>query len=205
MLLHVNPNRMELIKLKKRLIVAKRGYKLLKDKRDALIQKYIQLVKENKIIREEVEEKLMKGYSIFSNVTSLMSKITLEETLMFPKAKSFIEIDFENIMSVNVPKYQYICEGNYYTYSLIETTAELDLALRNFYEILPLMLKLAELEKAVSLLADEIEKTRRRVNALEYILIPDLENTIKFITIKLDEIARSVISAIMRIKEIIRA
>jgi V/A-type H+-transporting ATPase subunit D len=196
---------MELIKLKKRLIVAKRGYKLLKDKRDALIQKYIQLVKENKIIREEVEEKLMKGYSIFSNVTSLMSKITLEETLMFPKAKSFIEIDFKNIMSVNVPKYQYICEGNYHTYSLIETTAELDLALRNFYEILPLMLKLAELEKAVSLLADEIEKTRRRVNALEYILIPDLENTIKFINMKLDEMARSTTSAIMRIKEIIRA
>jgi V/A-type H+-transporting ATPase subunit D len=147
----------------------------------------------------------MKGYSIFSNVTSLMSKITLEETLMFPKAKSFIEIDFKNIMSVNVPKYKYICEGNYHTYSLIETTAELDLALRNFYEILPLMLKLAELEKAVSLLADEIEKTRRRVNALEYILIPDLENTIKFITMKLDEMARSTTSAIMRIKEIIRA
>ena len=205
MLLHVNPNRMELIKLKKRLIVAKRGYKLLKDKRDALIQKYIQLVKEDKIIREEVEEKLMKGYSIFSNATSLMSKITLEETLMFPKAKSFIEIDFTNIMSVNVPKYKYIGEGNYYTYSLIETAAELDHALRNFYEILPLMLKLAELEKAVSLLADEIQKTRRRVNALEYILIPDLENTIKFITMKLDEIARSAISAIMRIKEIIRA
>lgn len=205
MLLHVNPNRMELLRLKKRLVIAKRGHKLLKDKRDALIQKFIHLVKENKTIREEVEEKLMKGYSIFSNVTSLMSKITLEETLMFPKAKSFIEIDFKNIMSVNVPKYKYICKGNYYTYSLIETTAELDLALRNFYEILPLMLKLAELEKAVSLLANEIEKTRRRVNALEYILIPDLENTIKFITMKLDEMARSTTSAIMRIKEIIRA
>lgn len=205
MLLHVNPNRMELLRLKKRLVIAKRGHKLLKDKRDALIQKFIYLVKENKTIREEVEEKLLKCYGIFSNASSLMSKITLEETLMFTKAKSIIEIEFKNIMSVNVPKYIFKCEGNIYAYSLINTTPELDIALVNYYEIIPLMLKLAELEKAVSLLANEIEKTRRRVNALEYILIPDLENTIKFITMKLDEMARSTTSAIMRIKEIIRA
>jgi len=205
MSLKVNPNRMELLRLKKRLVVAKRGHKLLKDKRDALIQEFIRLVKENKIIREELEDKLMKCYVIFSNASSLMSKITLEETLMFPKAKSTIELTFKNIMSVNVPKYIFKYEGNFYAYSLINTTPELDIALRNFYEILPLMLKLAELDKAVSLLADEIEKTRRRVNALEYVLIPDLEDTIKFITMKLDEMARSTTSAIMRIKEIIRA
>jgi len=205
MLLKVNPNRMELLRLKKRLVVAKRGHKLLKDKRDALIQEFIRLVKENKTIREELEDKLMKCYVIFSNASSLMSKITLEETLMFPKAKSTIELTFKNIMSVNVPKYIFKYEGNFYAYSLINTTPELDIALRNFYEILPLMLQLAELDKAVSLLADEIEKTRRRVNALEYVLIPDLEETIKFITMKLDEMARSTTSAIMRIKEIIRA
>jgi V/A-type H+-transporting ATPase subunit D len=205
MLLKVNPNRMELLRLKKRLVIAKRGHKLLKDKRDALIQEFIHLVKENKTIREELENKLMKCYIIFSNASSLMSKITLEETLMFPKAKSTIELTFKNIMGVNVPKYIFKFEGNIYAYSLFNTTPELDLALRNFYEILPLMLQLAELDKAVSLLADEIEKTRRRVNALEYILIPDLENTIKFITMKLDEMARSTTSAIMRIKEIIRA
>jgi V/A-type H+-transporting ATPase subunit D len=205
MLLKVNPNRMELLRLKKRLVIAKRGHKLLKDKRDALIQEFIHLVKENKTIREELENKLMKCYIIFSNASSLMSKITLEETLMFPKAKSTIELTFKNIMGVNVPKYIFKFEGNIYAYSLFNTTPELDLALRNFYEILPLMLQLAELDKAVSLLAYEIEKTRRRVNALEYILIPDLENTIKFITMKLDEMARSTTSAIMRIKEIIRA
>jgi V/A-type H+-transporting ATPase subunit D len=205
MLLKVNPNRMELLRLKKRLVIAKRGHKLLKDKRDALIQEFIHLVKENKTIREELENKLMKGYIIFSNASSLMSKITLEETLMFPKAKSTIELTFKNIMGVNVPKYIFKFEGNIYAYSLFNTTPELDLALRNFYEILPLMLQLAELDKAVSLLANEIEKTRRRVNALEYVLIPDLENTIKFITMKLDEMARSTTSAIMRIKEIIRA
>lgn len=205
MTLKVNPNRMELLRLKKRLVVAKRGHKLLKDKRDALIQEFIRIAKENKTIREELEDKLMKYYIIFSNASSLMSKITLEETLMFPKAKSTIELTFKNIMSVNVPKYIFKYEGNFYAYSLINTTPELDIALRNFYEILPLMLKLAELDKAVSLLADEIEKTRRRVNALEYVLIPDLEDTIKFITMKLDEMARSTTSAIMRIKEIIRA
>jgi V/A-type H+/Na+-transporting ATPase subunit D len=205
MLLKVNPNRMELLRLKKRLVIAKRGHKLLKDKRDALIQEFIHLVKENKTIREELENKLMKCYIIFSNASSLMSKITLEESLMFPKAKSTIELTFKNIMGVNVPKYIFKFEGNIYAYSLFNTTPELDLALRNFYEILPLMLQLAELDKAVSLLANEIEKTRRRVNALEYVLIPDLENTIKFITMKLDEMARSTTSAIMRIKEIIRA
>ena len=105
MTLKVNPNRMELLRLKKRLVVAKRGHKLLKDKRDALIQEFIRIVKENKTIREELEDKLMKCYIIFSNASSLMSKITLEETLMFPKAKSTIELTFKNIMSVNVPKY----------------------------------------------------------------------------------------------------
>ncbi|MHC2995390.1 MAG: V-type ATP synthase subunit D [Candidatus Atribacteria bacterium] len=205
MLLKVNPNRMELLRLKKRLVLAKRGHKLLKDKRDALIQEFIRLVKETKVMREELEDKLMKCYIIFSNASSLMSKITLEETLMFPKAKSTIEVTFKNIMSVYVPKYIFKYEGNFYAYSLINTTPELDIALRNFYEILPLMLKLAELDKAVSLLAEEIEKTRRRVNALEYVLIPDLEETVKFITLKLDEVARSTTSAIMRIKEIIRA
>ena len=111
MLLKVNPNRMELLRLKKRLFLAKRGHKLLKDKRDALIQEFIRLVKENKIIREELEDRLIKCYAIFSNASSLMSKITLEETLMFPKAKSTIEVTFKNIMSVNVPKYKFKYEG----------------------------------------------------------------------------------------------
>lgn len=204
MLLRVNPNRMEFLKLKRRLIVAKRGHKLLKNKRDALIQEFIRVAKKDKEIREELEEKLMKYYGIFSNVSSLMSKITLEETLMFPKIKSETEVSYKNIMSVNVPKFKFKSKGNYFSYSLVDTTAELDSALNNFYEILPLMLNLAELDKTETLLANEIEKTRRRVNALEYVLIPDLEETIKFITMKLDEMARSNSSAIMRIKEILK-
>ena len=205
MLLNVNPNRMELIRLKKRLIVAKRGYKLLKDKRDALIQVFVRLAKESNMAREELEEKLLKCYAIFSNTSSLMSKLALEETLMFPKAKSKAEVSFKNVMSVNVPQYKLKCEGRYYSYGLVDTTAELDSALKKYHEILPLMLRVAELDKSITLLANEIEKTRRRVNALEYVIIPDLEETIKFITMKLDEMARSNTSAIMRIKEIIRA
>ncbi|MBC8498965.1 MAG: V-type ATP synthase subunit D [Candidatus Atribacteria bacterium] len=204
MLLKVNPNRMELLRLKKRLIVAKRGYKLLKDKRDALIQVFVRLAKEDNTVREELEEKILKCYAFFSNASSLMGKLTLEETLMFPKAKSRSEVSFKNIMSVNVPQYKFRCEGKYYSYSLVDTTAELDSALKKYYEILPIMLKAAELDKSVTLLANEIEKTRRRVNALEYVIIPDLEETIKYITMKLDETARSTNSAIMRIKEIIR-
>lgn len=204
MLLKVNPNRMELLRLKKRLIVAKRGYKLLKDKRDALIQVFVRLAKENNTVREELEEKILKCYAFFSNASSLMGKLTLEETLMFPKVKSTTEVSFKNIMSVNVPQYKFKCEGKYYSYSLVDTTAELDSALKKYYEILPIMLKVAELDKSVTLLANEIEKTRRRVNALEYVIIPDLEETIKYITMKLDETARSTNSAIMRIKEIIR-
>ncbi len=205
MLLKVNPNRMELIRLKKRLIVAKRGYKLLKDKRDALIQIFVRLAKESNMAREELEEKLLKCYAIFSNTSSLMSKLALEETLMFPKAKGEAEVSFKNVMSVNVPQYKLKCEGRYYSYGLVDTTAELDSALKKYHEILPLMLRVAELDKSITLLANEIEKTRRRVNALEYVIIPDLEETIKFITMKLDEMARSTTSAIMRIKEIIRA
>ena len=204
MLLKINPNRMELLRLKKRLVVAKRGYKLLKDKRDALIQVFVQLARESNTVREELEEKLLKCYIIFSNASSLMSKIALEETLMFPKAKSRVEVSFKNVMSVDVPQYKYKFEGNYYSYGLVSTTAELDGALKKYHEILPLMLRVAELDKSVTLLANEIEKTRRRVNALEYVIIPDLEETINFITMKLDEMARSTNSAIMRIKEIIR-
>jgi len=205
MLLKVNPNRMELLRLKKRLLVAKRGYKLLKDKRDALIQVFVRLAKESDTVREELEENLLKCYTFFSNASTLMNKLTLEETLMFPKAKSETEVSFKNIMSVNVPQYEFKCEGKYYSYSLVDTTAELDGALKKYHDILPLMLKVAELDKAIALLANEIEKTRRRVNALEYVIIPDLEETIAFITMKLDEMARSTNSAIMRIKDIIRA
>src|SRR4030042_3968188 len=152
MLLKVNPNRMELLRLKRRLLVAKRGYKLLKGKRDALIQVFVRLAKESDTLREELEENLLKCYALFSNASSLMSKLTLEETLMFPKAKSEIEVSFKTIMSVNVPQYKFKWEGNYNSHGMVDTAAELDGALKRFHDILPLMLKVAELDKDITLL-----------------------------------------------------
>ena len=204
MILAVNPNRMELLKLKRRLELANRGYKLLKDKRDALIQKFIKLVHENKKVREEFDRKIRERMNEFLLATIYMGENDLNSIFTFPQRTTNVKTEYQNIMSVKVPKYQIIEKGNLFTYGMIGTSPELDNSLKKYQEITPLMIKMAELDKAIVLLTEEIEKTRRRVNALEYVMIPNLEDTIKFITMKLDEMARSSNSAIMRIKEMIR-
>lgn len=205
MILAVNPNRMELLRLKKRLELARRGYKLLKDKRDALIQKFINLVQENKKTREEFDKKLRKCLNDFLIATLSMGDNEINSVFLFPQRETKVKTIYQNLMSVKVPKYEIISEGNLYTYGMIQTSPEIDNALKKYQEILPLMVKMAELDKTIVLLTEEIEKTRRRVNALEYVMIPNLEDTIKFITMKLDEMARSSNSSLMRIKELIRA
>jgi len=205
MILAVNPNRMELLRLKRRLELAKRGYKLLKDKRDALIQKFINLVQENKKTREEFDKKLRKCMNDFLIATLSMGDDEINSVFLFPQRKTKVKTIPQNLMSVKVPKYEIIEEGNLYTYGMIQTSPEIDNALKKYQEILPLMVKMAQLDKTIVLLTEEIEKTRRRVNALEYVMIPNLEDTIKFITMKLDEMARSSNSSLMRIKELIRA
>ena len=204
MILAVNPNRMELLKLKRRLELANRGYKLLKDKRDAHIQKFIKLVYENKRVREEFDRKIRERTNEFLLATICMGENDLNSIFMFPQRLTKVKTEYSNIMSVKVPKYQITEKGNLFTYGMIDTSPELDNSLKKYQEIAPLMIKMAELDKAIVLLTEEIEKTRRRVNALEYVMIPNLEDTIKFITMKLDEMARSSNSAIMRIKEMIR-
>jgi len=204
MILAVNPNRMELLKLKRRLELAKRGYKLLKDKRDALIQKFIKLVQENKKTRGEFDKKIRECMIEFLLATMYMGEDDLNSIFLFSQRQTKVTTEFQNIMSVRVPKYKIIEEGDLFTYGLVKTSPELDNALKKYRQITPLMIKMAELDKAIVLLTEEIEKTRRRVNALEYVMIPNLEDTIKFITMKLDEMARSSNSAIMRIKEMIR-
>jgi len=204
MLLAVNPNRMELLRLKRRLTLARRGYKLLKDKRDALIQKFIQLVHENRNIREEFEKKMRECMNSFLIASLAMGYNDLDSIFSFPKRNINVKTTYQNVMSVQVPRYKIIEEGNLYTYGMKNTSPELDNAIKKYKQIIPLMVKMAELDKAIVLLTEEIEKTRRRVNALEYVMIPNLEDTIKFITMKLDEMARSSNSALMRIKEIIR-
>ena len=204
MILAVNPNRMELLKLKRRLELARRGYKLLKDKRDALIQKFIELVMKNKKTREEFDKKIRECTTEFLFSILYLGEDDLNSIFMFPQRETKVITEYQNIMSVKVPKYKIIEEGNLYTYGMIKTSPELDNALKKYQQVVPLMIKMAELDKAIVLLTEEIEKTRRRVNALEYVMIPNLEDTIKFITMKLDEMARSSNSAIMRIKEMIR-
>jgi V/A-type H+-transporting ATPase subunit D len=196
---------MELLRLKKRLELARRGYKLLKDKRDALIQKFINLVQENKKTREEFDKKLRKCLNDFLIATLSMGDNEINSVFLFPQRETKVKTIYQNLMSVKVPKYEIISEGNLYAYGMIQTSPEIDNALKKYQEILPLMVKMAELDKTIVLLTEEIEKTRRRVNALEYVMIPNLEDTIKFITMKLDEMARSSNSSLMRIKELIRA
>ncbi|MCG0276198.1 MAG: V-type ATP synthase subunit D [Thermosediminibacteraceae bacterium] len=203
--IRVNPNRMELSRLKRRLVTAKRGHKLLKDKQDELIKKFMDMVKQNKALREEVERELISAFKSFTMARSQMPAGVVEESLMIPTAKVTINIKKNNIMSVNVPRIEISMEEgkNLYPYGFADTSAEMDSAIRTLSAMLPKLLKLAEFEKACQLMADEIEKTRRRVNALEYVLIPQLENAIKYITMKLDENERSSRTRLMKIKEMV--
>lgn len=205
MRMRVNPTRMELSKLKKQLTTARRGHKLLKDKQDELIKKFIDLVKKNKELREEVEKELENAFKSFTMARSQMPQEVLEESLMIPSAKVNIDVKKDNIMSVDVPKIEISHEegNNIYSYGFAETSAEMDTAIGILSGILPKMLKLAEIEKSCQLMADEIEKTRRRVNALEYVMIPSMEETIKYIAMKLDENERSTITRLMKIKEMV--
>ncbi|MGI6424148.1 MAG: V-type ATP synthase subunit D [Tepidanaerobacteraceae bacterium] len=201
----VNPTRMELTRLKRQIVTARRGHKLLKDKQDELVKKFIDLVKKNKKLREEIEKDLEMAFKNFTMARSQMPQEVLEESLMIPSAKVNIDVTKENVMSVNVPKIDIHEEegSNKYSYGFASTSGELDNAITILSGMLTKMLKLSETEKACQLMADEIEKTRRRVNALEYVMIPSMEETIKYITMKLDENERGNITRLMKIKEIV--
>ncbi len=204
-IMRVNPTRMELTQLKKRLKVARRGHKLLKDKRDELMKQFLELVKKNKELREKVEQMLMEVYGSFLIARAVMSSELMEEALMFPKQRVSIEASTRNIMSVDVPVLNFVTESNdeanIYPYGFSTTSGELDKAIGTLSEVMPYMLELAQMEKASQLLSEEIEKTRRRVNALEYVLIPQLTDTIKYITMKLDENERGNITRLMKVKD----
>lgn len=203
--LRVNPTRMELTRLKKRLTVARRGHKLLKDKRDEMMKKFLELVRSNKELREKVEKMLMEAHASFLIARAVLSSEVLEEALMLPKESVSLEVSTENIMSVDVPVLNYKTKnddsGDIFPYGFISTSGELDGAIATLSEVLPHMLELARKEKAAQLLAQEIEKTRRRVNALEYVMIPQLTETIKYITMKLDETERGNLTRLMKVKD----
>ena len=208
--LNVNPTRMELSKLKKRLTTAARGHKLLKDKQDELMRQFINLVKYNNELRKSVEAELEGSFKDFVMASAVMSSEFLEEAVAYPKDSVSVEVGTKNIMSVNVPQMKFHrqlqdSEGSIYPYGFASTSSELDDAIGKLESILPKLLELAEVEKSTQLMADEIEKTRRRVNALEYMTIPQLEETIKFIRMKLDENERGALTRLMKVKDIINA
>ena len=205
-LMNVNPTRMELTRLKRRLKTATRGHKLLKDKRDEMMRRFVLLVRENAKLREQVEKERSLALGEFSLCRGVMEPAMLEEALMYPARSVDLTIGKDNIMSVEVPTIQ-VVEGTLQetvlSYGLAQTSSQLDGAIAGLAAILPQMIKLAEIEKTCNLLADEIEKTRRRVNALEYVMIPDLEDTIRYITMKLDENERSNLTRLMKVKDMI--
>lgn len=197
---------MELANLKDRLELATRGHKLLKDKRDELMRQFINLIRENNELRKEVEEKLEKGMQSFSIAKSLVHENFLEEVMAIPSRSVDLNISQKNIMSVRVPQMTFDFHNQSendeaMTYGYLNSNSELDSTFEQFNDVMPKMLELAEKEKTCQLMANEIEKTRRRVNALEYMTIPQLEDTIYFIEMKLEESERAEITRLMKVKD----
>ena len=205
--MNVNPTRMELTRLKLRLKTASRGHKLLKDKRDELMKQFLELVRENRDLRKKVEESLLRYHNSFTVASAIMSPDMLEEALLYPKQSVSLELSYHNIMSVNVPRYQFKTKSDdpseIYPYGFAMTSGELDDALFALSGVMMDLPHLAEVEKSAQLLAQEIEKTRRRVNALEYVMIPQLQETIKYISMKLEENERGNITRLMKVKDMI--
>ena len=201
----VNPTRMELTRLKKKLKTAVRGHKLLKDKRDELMRQYLDLVRENMALRLKVEEGIKNANRNFVIAKAGMSEQTLHTALMAPKQEVYLECGRKNVMSVDIPVFQYKTRtadaNDIYSYGFAFTSNDLDDAVKSLADILPEMLKLSETEKACQLMAAEIEKTRRRVNALEHVVIPQTEQNIRYITMKLDENERSTQIRLMKVKD----
>ena len=203
--LRVNPTRMEMKRIQTRYQTARKGHKLLKDKRDELMKQFLDVVREDKALRERVEEALGKVYQSFTVASAVSSPKMLEEALICPKKEGELSVEYKNMMSVTVPVFhlRVHAEGgsDSYNYGLVFTSGELDSSLRELNGILEDLIRLAELEKTAQLLAEEIERTRRRVNALEYILMPQYLATIKTIKMKLDENERGNTTRLMKVKD----
>ena len=203
--LNVNPTRMVMSKLKGQLKVAIKGHKLMKDKRDELMRIFLDLAREIKALREEVEPMLEEVYGSFSVARAVMTPEMLEEALMYPKQSVKLVAEEKNVMSIDVPSFDFEQEntqtGSVYPYGFATTSGELDKSIEKLSILFPKLLQLAGMEKEAMLIADEIEKTRRRVNALEYVKIPNYQETIKYIKMKLDENERGNQTRLMKVKD----
>jgi len=201
----VNPTRMELTKQKRKLVTAKRGHKLLKDKRDELMRQFLDLVRENKALREKVEEGLRKANGNFVLARAGMEDEAMNVALMAPRQEVYLEMTTKNVMSVDIPVFEYSTRTtdphDIYCYGFASTSGDLDDAVKSLADLLPDMLRLSECEKSCQLMSIEIEKTRRRVNALEHVMIPNMQANIKYIKMKLDENERSTQIRLMKVKD----
>ena len=203
----VSPTRMELTRLKGKLRTAQRGHKLLKDKRDELMKQFLEIVRRNRELRRRVEAGLEEANGALTIASAVMSPEMLEQALLYPKQSVELTMGSQNIMSVNVPVYDFQTktksDSDIYPYGFASTSGELDTAVDALGHVFRKMLKLAEIEKSAQLMAEEIEKTRRRVNALEYVMIPETEAAIRYITMKLDENDRATTTRLMKVKDMI--
>ena len=205
--MNVNPTRMQLTKLKKQLTTAVRGHKMLKDKRDELMRQFLDLVRETRDLRDKVEAQINNCNAHFVNASAVMSKESLDASLLSPKQQVNIETDSKNVMSVEIPEFKTSNrtdnEGDIFPYGFAFTSFELDDAVMSLNNVLPDLIKLAQLEKSCELMSAEIEKTRRRVNSLEHVMIPRYQDTIKYISMKLEENDRSSRTRLMKVKDML--
>ncbi len=204
MILNVNPNRMELLRFRKRLLLARRGHKLLKDKQEELMRRFMELIEEVKALRRETERELKKACLEYLKSRCLLHKNSLVLALSYPKKALRLNAKLINVLNLKMPKLEIETEPEPFTYGFVSTSGALDLFLKRALKLLPKLIRLAEIESHVDILAREIERTRRRVNALEYVLIPSLEETIGYIEMRLEEFERSSLTRLMRVKELLR-
>lgn len=204
---YVNPTRMELARMKKKLVAAKRGYKLLKDKRDELMRQFLERVRQNRQLREKVEQGVQAANQAFALAVAVMDETAVRTALLVPKQNLTVETSSRNVMSVEVPVFQYrtrtAVQSDLFSYGFAEISADLDTAVAALAAVFPDMLRLAEVEKTCACLAAEIERTRRRVNALEHVMIPAYTEQIRNIRMKLEEQERSTQIRQLKVKDMI--
>ncbi len=203
MKLEVNATRMELLKLKKRLVLAKSGHKLLKDKQDELMRKFLDYVHINKALREKLDNKLMEVYSLYYESSMEYDGDKLKSMFLVSDTIINLEEKIVPVMNLRLPEYTSEIKGDFHSFGFKDVDIDIDVVLKKFQEVLPDIIELAQVENSVKELSEEIEKTRRRVNALEYILIPNLEETIRYISMKISENERSNLTRLMKVKEIV--
>ena len=201
--LNVNPTRMELRRLKTRLKTAVRGHKLLKDKSDEMIRQFMSFVKQNKALREEIEGDLRDALKYFMLAGSVMGEENIEQTFAMPSRTLAVKAGLKNVMGIDVPMLEITGTEGELPYALSSVPADMDTAVIKLTMLSEKLLRLAEVEKTCNMLAQEIEKNRRRVNALEYVMIPQLNETIKYIMMKLDENERATIIRLMKVKSLL--